>query len=89
MKICVTSPRFQALRAIKEEHIKVKHIKYSDFKLQPYLASEIFNSEEVSTLFNMRANTVIGFMKCFPKFYANDIQCKLGYLSDDSINHLV
>ena len=88
VKICVTSASFQALRANQEEHIKVKHIKYNDFKIQPYLASEMFSYEEASTLFNMRANTVNGFKKCFPKCYANDIKCKLGCLSEDSINHI-
>ena len=64
VKMCVPYASFQVLRAIQEEHIKIKHIKYNGFKLQPYLASVMLNYEEASTLFNMRANTVNGFKKC-------------------------
>ena len=81
--------KFTALKATQEDHIKIKHIKYNEFKLQPYLASELFTYEEASTVFNMRGNTVNGFKKCFPTFYANDIQCKLGCLNEDSISHLL
>ena len=48
----------------------------------------MFNHEEASTLFNMRANTVNGIKKCFPSFYKNDIKCKLGCSSEDTINHI-
>ena len=33
VKLCVTSASFIPLKAIQEEHIKIKHIKYNDFKL--------------------------------------------------------
>ena len=36
----------------------------------------------------MRADTVNGIKKCFPKLYENNIQCKLGCLEEDSINHI-
>ena len=48
----------------------------------------MFNHEEASTLFNMRANTVNGIKKCFPTFYKNDIKCKLGCLSEDTMDHI-
>ena len=89
VKLCVTSASFTALKSIQEDHIKIQHIKYNDFKLQPYLTSELFTYEEASTLFNMRANTVNGFKKCFPTLYANDIQCKLGCSNEDSISHIL
>ena len=88
VKMCVISASFKALKVIQDEHIKIKHINYNNFKLQPYLASDVFNHEEASTLFNMRANTVNGFKKCFPTFYKNDINCKLGCSSEDTINHI-
>ena len=46
VKLCVKSASFTALKAIQEDHIKIKHIKYNEFKLQPYLASELFTYEE-------------------------------------------
>ena len=49
----------------------------------------MFNYDKASTLFDMRANTVNGFKKCFPTLYANDIQCKLGCSNEDSISHIL
>ena len=56
----------------------MNHLQYNGFKLQPYLELERINYDEASTLFNIRADTVNGVKKCFPSFYDNYIQCKLG-----------
>ena len=36
----------------------------------------------------MKADTVNGIKKCFPKLYENNIQCKLGCIDEESINHI-
>ena len=37
------------------EYTKINNLKYSSFKVQTYLNSEILNAEEIFMLFNMRA----------------------------------
>ena len=88
VKTCVKTATFKSLKALQDNHIKIKHINYNKFTLQSYLESDKFSFEEASTLFNMRADTVNGIKKCFPKLYENNIQCKLGCLEEDSINHI-
>ena len=44
-------------------------------------------SKEAYALFNMRADTVNGFKKCFPILHENNLQCKLGCWDEDSIRH--
>ena len=55
--------------------------------MQLYLQSDKFSSDEVSTLFNLRALTVNGFKMCFPNAYKNDKLCRLGCSEEDSISH--
>ena len=88
MKKHVTSAAFKWLTLKQSGHIKIKHIKYQNNKVQPYLKSKLFSFEESATLFNLRSNTVNGYKICFPNVYRNDKSCKLGCLEDDSIDHL-
>ena len=88
VQICAMSTSYEALRVAKEEHIKINHINFNNFNLQPYLSSDLFNHKEAFTLFNMRANTVNSFKKCFPSSYQNNIKWKLGCSSGDTINHI-
>ena len=83
----VADAAFNSLKLIQSDYDKVKHIKYKTFKTQSYLTSALFNCEEASTLFNMRANTVSGYKTCFSSFYQNDTLCKLGCPEPDSIDH--
>ena len=59
----VTSSAFKSLKFKQLGHIKIKHIKYQNNKVKPYLRSNLFSSEESATLFNLRSNTVNGY-KC-------------------------
>ena len=52
------------------------------------MESNLFSAEEISTLFNLRANTFSGYKMCFPKAHPNNKFCKLGCLEEDSIWHL-
>ena len=87
VKKCMTTATFSALKLMQADHIKIKHIKYKAFKLQPYLQSGLFSQEEASTLFNLRANTVNGFKACFLNMHKNDIECKLGCTVEDTMAH--
>ena len=84
----VTSAAIESLTLKQSGHIKIKHIKYQNNKVKPYLRSNLFSSEESATLFNLWSNTVNGYKMCFPSVYKNDKSCKLGCLEDDSIDHL-
>ena len=87
VQICVADAAFESLKLIQSEHDKVKHIKYRSFKPQSYFMSALFNCEESSILFNMRANTVNRHKMCFPICYKSNTICKLGCPPQDSLDH--
>jgi hypothetical protein len=87
VKRCVKNAAFSALQKTKLSHTKVKNIEYPDFKLQPYMHSRQLSKDQVSTLFNLRADTVNGYKECFPHAYV-DLLCKLGCNESDSISHM-
>ena len=60
---------------------------YMQFQTQPYLQSSQFSLEEIAMLYNMRADTVNGYKKCFPSIYRNDLVCKFLCQEEDSISH--
>ena len=66
---------------------KVNTIKYPEFNIQPYLNNPTFTFEESSTLFNARANTVNTFKMCFTSMHRNNLNCRLGCLTEDSLEH--
>jgi hypothetical protein len=49
------------------------------------MKSNLLSSEEMSTLYNLRADTVNGYKMCFPNAYQNDKNCKLGCIEKDTI----
>ena len=51
------------------------------------MTSSLFSSEEMSTAFNLRTNTINGYKMCFTKAYPDDKSCKLGCSEEDSISH--
>ena len=55
-------------------------------QLQPYLDSNTLNVEQRSLVFNIRANTVNGFKMCFTSMYRNNLNCKLGCNTPDTID---
>ena len=87
VKRCVKSAAFSQLQDIQSSHTKIRDIKYEGFKIQSYIQSDNFSSEEVSALFNLRASTVNGYKMCFPNVYKNDKLCQLGCSEEDSLSH--
>ena len=61
VKKCIKSAAFNALKEIQSEHTNVKEIIYTTFTMQPYMKSNLLSSEEMSTLYNLRADTVNGY----------------------------
>ena len=59
------SATFAALQSLKLSHTKIRRIMYKHFQNQLYLQSSQFSLEEIAMLFNMRADTVNSYKKCF------------------------
>ena len=87
VKSCVKSAAFKELKSIQATHTKVKDISYPSFSIQSYMTSSLFSSEEMSTVVNLRTNTLNGYKMCFTKAYPDDKSCKLGCSEEDSISH--
>ena len=83
----VRNATFSSLKETQLTHIKISAILYPAYTIQPYLERSTFTFEESSTLFNVRANTVNSFKMCFTSMFRNDLNCKLGCLSEDSLAH--
>ena len=87
VKRYMNSAAFSQRQDIQSSHTKIRDIKYEGFKIQSYIQSDIFSSEEVSTLFHLRASTVTGYKICFPTVYENYKLCKLHCSEEDSLFH--
>jgi hypothetical protein len=87
VKLSIKSAAFSALKKLQSSHTKIRNIRYSKFEIQPYLQSSQLSEEEISMLFNMRADTVNGFKSCFSSLYRNNPGCKLSCKEEDSIRH--
>ena len=83
----VRSATFKLLKETQQNHIKIKHIEYEQFQMQPYLTSHLFSNDEVSTLFNLRASTINGYKSSTSSMYRKNMGCKLGCLEVDSPAH--
>ena len=78
---------FVKLKEMHAEHTNINTIKYTQFKMQPYMDSVILNTDQISMLFNVRGNTVNGFKMSCSSMYRNNTHCKLGCLEEDSLDH--
>ena len=56
----VISATFTSLKTIQLIHTKVRNFQYHSFVIQPYFQSELFDPEEISLLFNIRAGIING-----------------------------
>ena len=83
----VRNATFCYLKETQLTHTKINTIIYPDFSTQSYLHSPTLTFEESSTLFNARANTVNSFKMCFTSMNRNNLNCRLGCNSEDSLEH--
>ena len=68
---------FNCMIEKQQGHSKVRDIKYDILKMQPYLKSNKFSNEDVSTLVALRTHTVRGIRSNFKKMYNNNTLCPL------------
>ena len=73
----VKSAAFKHLLRLKENHSKVKHIKYADLQTQPYLLSDLFSNKDTEMLFNLRSKTDKNFKENFPILNKGNVNCPL------------
>ena len=87
VKTNVRKATFSYLRETQLTHTKINTISYPKFTIQPYLECQSFSFTESFTLFNVRANTVNSFKMCFTSMNRNNLNCRLGCLEEDSLEH--
>ena len=68
---------FQYLLSLQESHSKVSCIKYSDFKIQPYLTDPSFKMKEKELLFSLRTKLLRVAKENFRSMYPNGTLCEL------------
>ena len=71
----VMEAAFLHLKEQQQTHSKVKHIKYEELRIQPYLCSPLFSRKEQSILFRLRSRTIPGIKKDFEGIYKDDMSC--------------
>jgi len=82
VKFLVEKAAFSYLQNLKSNHTKVKCIEYKDFEIQPYLDSNLFNTEEATALLNLRGDSPLesafinGVQMCFKSQFQNYKRCK-------------
>ena len=77
IKLKVRHATFQYLMEVKQNHSKMRNLKYTTLEVQNYLKSPIFKSDNHSTLYALRTRTVRGIRSDFGQMYA-DQSCPLG-----------
>ena len=78
---------FISLKETQLTHTKVRTINYTEYAIQPYLSTPALSFEESSTFFNARAKTINSFKMCFTSIHKNNLNYKLGCLSQNSLEH--
>ena len=73
------------LLILKENHSKVKDIKYSELKPQEYLLSNLFTNKDTELLFNLRTKTNKNFKANFPSLHQRGLSCPLLCWTDQEI----
>ena len=76
---------FISLKETQLTHTKVRTINYTEYAIQPYLSTPALSFEESSTFFNARAKTINSFKMCFTSIHKNNLNYKLGCLSQNSL----
>ena len=95
VKSKVTAAALKYLQNLQQKHSKVKNIKYSELKTQPYLTSPLFTNEETKLLFALRTRMVKCTKANFSNLYNGNVNCPLNCWSqgqppcEDTQQHLL
>ena len=68
---------FNSLTILQNTHSKVRDIKYTQFKIQPYLKSHTFTNNMASVLFNLRSSMTKTIKSNFSSINRGDMSCKM------------
>ena len=85
MKYKVKKAAFEEFLTMKEQHGKIKEVKYYKFQKQSYLKSELNNIEK-TLLYRLRSKCHT-FKMNFRKMYRNNFQCTFGCKTDETQIH--
>ena len=77
VKILVKKAALKYLLNQKEGHKKIKDITFNEYKIQPYLNSNMFNNEERKLLYSLRSRCHPAKLN-FRKMNKNNLFCSLG-----------
>ena len=73
---------------LRPGHTKRNPIEYSSFNIQPYQENSSMAHKERTTLFNFRAETIIGFKASFSSAFLQASKCRLGCQEEDDFSHI-
>ena len=68
---------FNSLTILQNTHSKVRDIKYTQFKIQPYLKSHTFTNNMASVLFNLRSSMTKTIKSNCSSINRGDMSCKM------------
>ena len=77
IKIKINEAAFQELKTIQSTHTKVKEIIYEQFKIQPYMKSNIFTNRMVEVLFSLRSSMTRNLKSNFSSIFKGNMRCRL------------
>ena len=77
---------FNDLKLKQDTHSKIRDIKYSQFKIQPYLKSNTFTTEMAGLLFNLRSSMTKNIKQNFSSFYQQNLKCKMNCNDPNAID---
>ena len=87
VKEWVRKSAFKFFNKEREGHKKVKNIVYTDFRIQRYLTSKLFNKEERNLLFSLRSKCHQAKLN-FSKMNKNNLLCSLGCQKTEDQAHI-
>ena len=88
VKTKINSATFKYLKAIQQNHSKMRNIKYEKFEMIKYLNSPLFNDKNRTLLLALRTRTVRGIRSDFGGLY-QDKMCPLGCGEFDNLENLL
>jgi hypothetical protein len=77
IKIKINEAAFQELKTIQSTHTKVKEIIYEQFKIQPYMKSNIFTNRMVEVLFSLQSSMTRNLKSNFSSIFKGNMRCRL------------
>ena len=92
MKIHARNVSFSELTGILKEHTKVKHIKYSEYKMQDYLFNSEMPNDEVNMMSALGSHCVRGVWYNFQKMYTQLsclLKCDILNPKEDTQDHIL